>query len=220
LFEACPELRPVFDLLKQRPSQLHLYPNESYSDIARPVAEVAEEPVVVTDMEHLAASVYSMAVERVKELQSSATRHADDDEEEEAGVEREDDGGGDHPVADGSDSAAAAKRAKAFGHPAADGGSAGLSDSKAEVGAPAGAEEGGRGPEASTMETSTDNAADAEEPVAVLPAAEEEKAEAAQEAALTEDDILAMTVGPCVGVLGEECLLTRAGCFFSCRCRC
>ena len=77
MFESVPELMPVFDLLKQRPSQLELYPNESYAETVRSVDDHPDEVVVVSDMEQMAQAVYSMAVERVKEMKEQLVHRAE-----------------------------------------------------------------------------------------------------------------------------------------------
>jgi hypothetical protein len=77
MFESVPELQPVFDLLKQHPSQLELYPNESYAETVRSVDDHPADAVVVGNMEHMAQAVYSMAVERVKEMKEQLVHRAE-----------------------------------------------------------------------------------------------------------------------------------------------
>eukprot|EP00055_Hartaetosiga_balthica_P013350 m.68179 g.68179 ORF g.68179 m.68179 type:complete len:1471 (-) comp8237_c0_seq1:466-4878(-) len=69
LFSTCKELEPVFSRLLERPTSLHLLPNEKYGTVARKVNEISDKSVVVDSMTHLAQSVFSMASFKVKEIE-------------------------------------------------------------------------------------------------------------------------------------------------------
>ncbi len=66
LFASCYELRPVFEQLLARPSTLELYPTEVYGATKRPLNDTHAPSVSVLSMPHMAASVYTLATERVK----------------------------------------------------------------------------------------------------------------------------------------------------------
>lgn len=58
----------MFEQFKKLPNKLQLYPNEVYGSCERAANDTSEDHVEVETMEHMAQSVYNMAVEKVKEL--------------------------------------------------------------------------------------------------------------------------------------------------------
>lgn len=73
VFEACPELRPAFDILLSRPDKLMLVTGEMWPT-ERPLLEdelgAVEGEVAMESVEHLGKYVYEMTATRVKQLQN------------------------------------------------------------------------------------------------------------------------------------------------------
>lgn len=71
VFEACPELRPAFDVLLQRPDKLMLVTGELWPT-ERPSTEeeaVVEGEVAMEGVEHIGQYVYEMSMTKMKQLQ-------------------------------------------------------------------------------------------------------------------------------------------------------
>ncbi|EDQ85935.1 uncharacterized protein MONBRDRAFT_38574 [Monosiga brevicollis MX1] len=168
LFDKVPELEHVFNLLKERPTTMQLYPNESYTETLRPVDQASEEEAVVevTNMEHMAQSVYSMAVERLREVNQGAQEQVHPGNQDEAEVT------GDNDDAEVKESEAMDQDADGAEEQAN-----GVSDAKA-----------------APMETAAEpdeEAQPAEEPA---PVASESSASASDNETLTEEDVKKMKV--------------------------
>lgn len=72
VFEACPELRPAFDVLLQRPDKLMLVTGEMWP-AEREVAEsdsAVEGEVPMENVEHLGQYVFEMTQTRIKQLEA------------------------------------------------------------------------------------------------------------------------------------------------------
>jgi intron-binding protein aquarius len=72
VFEACPELRPAFDILLQRPDKLMLVTGELWPT-QREVAEdltTVEGEVPMEGVEHLGQYVFEMTNTKIKQLQA------------------------------------------------------------------------------------------------------------------------------------------------------
>ena len=92
VFEACPELRPAFDLLLERPDKLMLVTGEMWPT-ERPNAEdnsTIEGEVSMEGVEHLGQFVFEMTNTKLKQLQDvsavdeSSTMQGDEEAEEQA----------------------------------------------------------------------------------------------------------------------------------------
>ncbi|XP_071786990.1 RNA helicase aquarius-like [Asterias amurensis] len=70
LFQNCYELSPTFNLLVERPLQLHLAPRETYPT-TRKVEEIPfGQPLIVDDMPHMAQFVYDFYQDRLRVIQA------------------------------------------------------------------------------------------------------------------------------------------------------
>ncbi|KJZ76028.1 hypothetical protein HIM_04484 [Hirsutella minnesotensis 3608] len=92
VFEACPELRPAFDLLLARPDKLMLVTGEMWPTERANAEEDAavEGEAAMESVEHLGQYVYEMTQTKVKQMQdedgaSAVTRFSPVPEEDEAG---------------------------------------------------------------------------------------------------------------------------------------
>lgn len=80
VFEACPELRPAFDLLLERPDKLMLVTGELWPT-ERAAADDnsdVEGEVAMEGVEHLGQYVYEMTTTKVKQLQEEQGQSAND----------------------------------------------------------------------------------------------------------------------------------------------
>lgn len=78
VFEACPELRPAFDLLLERPDKLMLVTGEMWPT-ERPNLEdnsTVEGEVVMENVEHLGQYVFEMTNTRLEQLQAQGGESA------------------------------------------------------------------------------------------------------------------------------------------------
>ena len=71
VFEACPELRPAFDMLLERPDKLTLVTGELWPTERKNIDGTAdtEGEVVMEGVEHLGQYVFEMTNTRIKQLQ-------------------------------------------------------------------------------------------------------------------------------------------------------
>lgn len=75
VFEACPELRPAFDLLLQRPDKLmlvtgELFPTEREVVAGDSAGAAVEGEVPMEGVEHLGQYVFEMTNTKIKQLQA------------------------------------------------------------------------------------------------------------------------------------------------------
>ena len=92
VFEACPELRPAFDILLQRPDKLALVTGELWPS-QRVISEedangAVQGEVTMESVEHLGQYVFEMTNTRVKQLRAEQAMPAEPPiyEEDEAGA--------------------------------------------------------------------------------------------------------------------------------------
>uniref|UniRef100_T1J5U4 RNA helicase aquarius n=1 Tax=Strigamia maritima TaxID=126957 RepID=T1J5U4_STRMM len=70
LFKNCFELTPAFNLLMQRPLNLHLLPQEMYQT-TRQVSAVCEDAIVINDLSHMASFVLELYQHKLQMLQAN-----------------------------------------------------------------------------------------------------------------------------------------------------
>jgi intron-binding protein aquarius len=104
VFEACPELRPAFDLLLQRPDKLMLVTGELWPTQREVTEELGavEGEVPMEGVEHLGQYVFEMTKTKIKQLQEEQGEpiieeefedgegeygNGDEDEDEEGDIE-------------------------------------------------------------------------------------------------------------------------------------
>jgi intron-binding protein aquarius len=91
VFEACPEIRPAFDILLQRPDKLmlvtgELWPSQRLTADEDPSAVLKGE-VSMEGVEHLGQYVFEMTNTRLKQLQAEQSGPSEPTIEEESGDE-------------------------------------------------------------------------------------------------------------------------------------
>ena len=72
LFAKCMELAPAFNILLKRPTQLHLYPDESYGLTQRSNQSVTAPAFAVADMPQMAHYVYQRALLVVEQMSQAS----------------------------------------------------------------------------------------------------------------------------------------------------
>jgi intron-binding protein aquarius len=72
LYKDCHELKPAFDILLKRPTQLMLHATEMYPPTRNNADAATTTKVVVQDMEHMGKIVHAMATVAVEQLNSGA----------------------------------------------------------------------------------------------------------------------------------------------------
>lgn len=99
VFEACPELRPTFDVLLARPDKLTLVTGEMYPTTRASAASDApvEGEVVMEGVEHLGQYVFEMTNTKIAQVQAEggqqlgAVEEMDEDEYAEGEEEEQED---------------------------------------------------------------------------------------------------------------------------------
>lgn len=71
LFKDCYELQPVFNILLNRPTKLHLLPDEMFPSERKLTDKIEVEPTAIENMSHMADFVYKLYTKRVNDMKEN-----------------------------------------------------------------------------------------------------------------------------------------------------